>query len=210
LRDWLTHHYGARVEIVGGEIGDPAIRKEYLKAAENLGGKLYGLVCLSGNPARVKFEHVEIEDLHESMQVNYYGPVLLARETARLMRSRKISGSIVFFSTMQAVAAFSSSINYAVPKAALVHAARVLAKELGGPEYIRVNVVAPGVNKAGMALTSIASGKYDHFVEQGIIPRFGRAEDIARVVRLLMEPDSYITGQTITVDGGLTLRRDLA
>ena len=41
-----------------------------------------------------------------------------------------------------------------------------------------------------------------------MIPRFGRPEDVARVVRLLLEPDSYLTGQVITVDGGLTLRRD--
>ena len=42
-----------------------------------------------------------------------------------------------------------------------------------------------------------------------MIPRFGRPEDVAKAVRLLLEPDSYITGQVLTVDGGLTLRRDL-
>jgi NAD(P)-dependent dehydrogenase (short-subunit alcohol dehydrogenase family) len=42
-----------------------------------------------------------------------------------------------------------------------------------------------------------------------VVPRFGRAEDVARTVLFLLEPDSYITGQVITVDGGLTLRRDL-
>jgi NAD(P)-dependent dehydrogenase (short-subunit alcohol dehydrogenase family) len=59
-----------------------------------------------------------------------------------------------------------------------------------------------------MALKSIESGKYDFYIDQGIIPRFGRPQDVARVVRLLLEPDNYITGQVITVDGGLTLRRD--
>ena len=58
-----------------------------------------------------------------------------------------------------------------------------------------------------MALESIESGKYDRFVREGVIPRFGRPEDVARVVRLLLEPDNYLTGQVITVDGGLTLRR---
>jgi NAD(P)-dependent dehydrogenase (short-subunit alcohol dehydrogenase family) len=59
-----------------------------------------------------------------------------------------------------------------------------------------------------MALASIESGKYDAYVENGAIPRFGRPEDVARVVRLLLEPDAYVTGQVITIDGGLTLRRD--
>jgi len=117
-------------------------------------------------------------------------------------------GAIVLLSTMQAVAVFESSINYAGPKTALIQAARIMAKQWGGPNGVRVNVIAPGVNRAGMALQSIESGKYDFFIAQQIIPRFGRPEDVARVVRLLIEPDNYITGQVITVDGGLTLRRD--
>ena len=72
---------------------------------------------------------------------------------------------------------------------------------------IRVNVIAPGVTESGMALASIASGKYDPFVDGGVIPRFGYPEDIARSVWFFMAPDNYVTGQTLVVDGGLTLRR---
>ena len=60
-----------------------------------------------------------------------------------------------------------------------------------------------------MARASIESGKYDRYVDDGAIARFGRAEDVARAVRALLEPDSYMTGQVLTVDGGLTLRRDV-
>jgi len=70
--------------------------------------------------------------------------------------------------------------------------------------------VAPGATSAGMARASIEAGKYDPYVERGAIARFGRPEDVARVVRLLLEPDSYLTGQVVAVDGGLTLRRDVA
>jgi len=105
---------------------------------------------------------------------------------------------------MQAVAEFEGSVNYAGAKAALVHAARILARQWGS---LRVNVVAPGVTISGMARASLESGKYDAYLSKGIIPRFGRPEDIARVIRLLLEPDSYLTGQVITVDGGLILRR---
>jgi NAD(P)-dependent dehydrogenase (short-subunit alcohol dehydrogenase family) len=56
-----------------------------------------------------------------------------------------------------------------------------------------------------MAQASIAAGKYDRYLSEGFISRFGRATDVARAVRFFLEPDSYITGQVLTVDGGLTL-----
>jgi NAD(P)-dependent dehydrogenase (short-subunit alcohol dehydrogenase family) len=208
LKQSIKERYGVHLHTVEGDISDSAVRSRYIETADGIGSGLYGLVCFTGDPARVKFEDVTDSDLHASMEENYVAPALLAREAAARMKQRGVAGAIVLISTMQAVAVFESSINYGVPKAALVHAARIMAKQWGGPGGIRVNVVAPGVNRAGMALKSIQSGKYDYFVEQGVIPRFGRPEDVARVVRMLLEPDNYITGQVITVDGGLTLRRD--
>jgi NAD(P)-dependent dehydrogenase (short-subunit alcohol dehydrogenase family) len=203
----LEAKYKARVYLAAGDISDPAVRSRYVETADAIGEGIYGFVCFTGDPARVKFEEVDDADLHDSLQKNYIGPVLLAREAAARIINRNNRGAIVLLSTMQAVAPFESSINYAGGKSALIQAARIMAKQWGGPDDVRVNVVAPGVNRAGMALKSIESGKYDFYLEK-IIPRFGRPEDIARVVRLLLEPDNYITGQVITVDGGLTLRRD--
>ena len=200
--------YGNPVHLVAGDIADPEVRVHYVDTADALGDGLYGMVCFTGDPARVKFEDVTDADLHDSLQKNYIAPLMLARECATRMSKRGNEGAIVLLSTMQAVAAFDSSINYAGPKTALIGAARIIAKQWGGPGGVRVNVIAPGVNRAGMALKSIESGKYDFYIEQKIIPRFGRPEDVARVARLLLEPDNYITGQVITVDGGLTLRRD--
>jgi NAD(P)-dependent dehydrogenase (short-subunit alcohol dehydrogenase family) len=56
-----------------------------------------------------------------------------------------------------------------------------------------------------MAEASISSGKYNRFIDDDVVPRFGRAEDIARAVRFFLEPDSYVTGQVLCVDGGITL-----
>src|SRR5581483_4802369 len=140
-----------------------------------------------------------------SHQVNYEGPILLAREAAERMKTKRVPGAIVLFSTMQANALFPGSTIYAAQKAALQHAARILAKECRGAANIRVNVVSPGVMAAGMAEASIASGKYDGFLQNGVIGRFGRAEDVARAARFLLEPDNYITGQVLCVDGGMTL-----
>jgi pteridine reductase len=164
-------------------------------------GKLYGLVVFTGSPARGEME----EAMRISHQVNYEGPILLAREAAERMKATGTQGAIVLFATMQAVALFPGSTAYAGEKAALLHAARILAKECRGQANIRVNVIAPGVMAAGMAEASIASGKYERYLKDGIIPRYGKAQDVARVVRFLLEPDNYVTGQVLSVDGGITL-----
>jgi NAD(P)-dependent dehydrogenase (short-subunit alcohol dehydrogenase family) len=184
--------------VVRADLANAADRKSLLDAAP----ALYGLVVFSGDPVRIDdFEAA----CRQSFEANFLGPVLLAREAAERMRSSGTAGSIVLISTMQATSVFAGSTAYASQKAALVHAGLILAKECRGKANIRVNVVCPGVNQAGMAEASIASGKYAKYLEDNSIPRYGHAEDVARAVRFFLEPDNYITGQVLTVDGGLTL-----
>ncbi len=187
--------------IVQADITVDADRRRLLDAAP----EIYGLVVFAGDPARAKSEEELEQAMRVSLEVNYLGPTLLAREAAARMKSRGEPGSIVLISTMQAVALFPGSTAYAGAKVALLHAARILAKEYRGPANIRVNVVSPGVIAAGMAEASIATGKYNRFRDEGTIHRFGQPQDVARAVRFFLEPDNYVTGQVLSVDGGLTL-----
>jgi NAD(P)-dependent dehydrogenase (short-subunit alcohol dehydrogenase family) len=187
--------------IVRADFANAEDRTRLLDAAP----EIYALVVFSGNPARAGDASELEQAMRCSYEANFAGPILLAREAAARMRARTAPGAIVLFGTMQAIGLFAGSTAYAAQKAALVHAARILAKEGRGSVNIRVNAICPGVMAAGMAETSIASGKYQHYVTDGIIPRYGAAEDIARAVRFFLESDNYITGQVLTVDGGLTL-----
>jgi NAD(P)-dependent dehydrogenase (short-subunit alcohol dehydrogenase family) len=199
----LLEAEGAQVVISSRKHG---LRADITKAADRKGlldavPKLYGLVIFTGTPARGTVE----DAMRQSHEVNYEGPVLLAREAAERMKASGTAGAIVLFSTMQAIALFPGSTAYAGEKAALLHSSRILAKECRGKTNIRVNVIAPGVMAAGMAEASIASGKYERYLTDGIIPRYGKAADVAHAVRFFLEPDNYVTGQVLSVDGGITL-----
>jgi len=196
---------GRKPALVEGDIGDEGVRAQFLAAAEKSGAPLAGAAIFPGDPARVPWERLNREAIAASFDLNYTGPVLLAKELGDAMEKAEGGGSIVLLATMQALAAFPGSLIYAAPKAALVHAAKILAQQWS---RVRVNVVAPGATLSGMAAASVQSGKYDRYVENGAISRFGRPEDIARAVRFFLEPDNYVTGQVLAVDGGLTLRRD--
>lgn len=204
LQSALGAYGDGKVTLCRSDLREAEGRQALLDAADKQ-GPLFGLLVFAGDPARGAGE----ETLRQSIEINYLAPLLLARQGAEQMKAGKTAGAIVLFSSMQASYVFENSTAYASAKAALVHGARVLAKEVGGEPNIRINVVAPGATLAGMAQTSLRGGKYDRFISDGVIPRFGRAEDIARTARFLLEPDNYVTGQVITVDGGMTLRRDM-
>jgi meso-butanediol dehydrogenase/(S,S)-butanediol dehydrogenase/diacetyl reductase len=199
----LLEAEGAHVVISSRNHG---LRADITKAADRQAlldavPKLFGLVVFTGTPSRGAGE----DAMRQSHEVNYEGPILLAREAAERMKASGTKGSIVMFSTMQAIGLFPGSTAYAGEKAALLHSARILAKECRGKTNIRVNVIAPGVMAAGMAEASIASGKYERYIADDVIPRYGKAADVARAVRFFLEPDNYVTGQVLSVDGGITL-----
>jgi len=205
LRHTMESSLGCTLSLVVGDIASAEVRQAYLTAARKIAAPLAGVAIFPGDPARVAFENLNRETLLASLESNYVGSILLAKELGATTESSTDGDSIVLLGTIQALAVFPSRLNYAAPKAALVHAARILAQQRN---RVRVNVVAPGATTVGMATASGQSGKYDRHVASGAVSRFGHPEDIARTVRFFLEPDNYITGQAIAVDGGLTLRRD--
>jgi NAD(P)-dependent dehydrogenase (short-subunit alcohol dehydrogenase family) len=201
----MEKNFGAHLILIEGDIAEKSVRGRYLQAIEIEKSPLACAAIFPGDPARVALPDLDRDSMLASFETNCVGPLLLARDLGELMEKGPAGGSIILLATMQAVAAFPSSLNYAVPKSALAHAARILAQQWS---RVRVNVLAPGATIAGMAAASVQSGKYDRHISSGAVNRFGRPEDVARAVRFLLEPDNYITGQTLLVDGGLTLRRD--
>ena len=95
-------------------------------------------------------------------------------------------------------------LKYSATKGAVNSLTQTLAKELA-PNGIRVNAVAPGFIQTEM-IDAIPQEKRDEYIKNVPLQRFGTAEDVANVVSALAsDAFSYVTGQTIVLDGGLSL-----
>ena len=133
--------------------------------------------------------------------VNLRGVFLGLRECAKAMTA---GGAVVATASTSAFLAERGMAQYATSKAGVVHLVRVAARELG-PKGIRVNAVAPGTTDTPMfAATESLPGYRDRAAARTALGRIGTPDDIADAVLALLRLE-WVTGQTLVVDGGLSL-----
>lgn len=170
-------------------------RTDYLNVLVNSAG-----IIKSGN-----IENTEIKDLKEMMEINLYAPFHLIKCFLPLLKKR--NGSIINVSSVTGKRAFPNVLSYCISKAALDHMTRCLALELA-PYGIRVNSVNPGVvitnlHKRG----GMDEENYQKFLENSKkthpLGRVGNPEEVAELIYFLAgEKAGWITGETISIDGG--------
>jgi len=149
------------------------------------------------------FARLDASGWDEVMSVNLGGPFNLCRVVARPMMARR-SGAIVNVGSAAALRSVPGQSSYATSKAALSAFTRTVALELA-PRGVRVNAVLPGILSTGMALRSDRAA-LDRARAAIPLGRDGTAEEVcALVLFLASDAASYLVGQSIVVDGGLTL-----
>jgi NAD(P)-dependent dehydrogenase (short-subunit alcohol dehydrogenase family) len=141
---------------------------------------------------------------HRLMDVNLHGMMYFCRAAARQLSERR-KGAIVTMASIAGLQARQGRIAYGTSKAAVVNMTRALALDLGG-FGVRVNAVAPGKIETPLQRQNPAAA-IAAAAEMTPLKRIGTAEEVAGVVLfLLSDVASYVTGETIVVDGGLTAR----
>lgn len=148
------------------------------------------------------FTDCSYQEITESLDVNLKGAMLVSKAFAPQMISEKY-GRIVNISSMWGICGASCEVPYSAAKAGLIGFTKALAKELG-PSGITVNCVAPGLIATPMN-DSLDKASLDAIIQDTPLCRIGTPEDVAEAVYFLAsDAASFITGQTLTVDGGLT------
>jgi 3-oxoacyl-[acyl-carrier protein] reductase len=168
-------------------------------------GKLDILVNNAGVIKDGLFIRMDQADWDLVINTNLNGTFAFCRAVAGQMALKQRSGRIINVSSVAAEHVNAGQCNYAASKGAVNAFTRALAVELGS-RNVTVNAVAPGFVETDM--TEAVRNKAGDFIQKKLIParRLGKPEDIAAAVVFLAGPGaSYITGQVITVDGGLSL-----
>ncbi|OBA91241.1 oxidoreductase [Mycolicibacterium fortuitum] len=179
-----------------------------LDAARSADGALYGLVNVAGGAAPSTWmpaTRVSRADWRELFTANLETMFFMSQAVAAEIRSQGNPGSIVSVSSISGMNTAPYHVAYGTAKAAIVAATRTMAAELAA-EGIRVNAVAPGVTETAASATYVVADP-DRDQRAIAMGRRGTPEEQAgAILFLLSDLSSYITGQTILVDGGLNLR----
>jgi ketoreductase RED2 len=186
---------------VQGDITDPEAAQRIVDAALERWGRVDTLVNNAGTTALIPHHDLEaatIDVWRKIFEVNVFGTWTMTLAAMPALKEAK--GSIVNVASVAGVRPTGSSIPYAASKAALNHMTVLLAKVVG-PE-VRVNAVAPGLIDTPWT----ADWDFVREVVQQVTPlkRSGQPGDVAEVI-LALATASYVTGQIVVVDGGLSI-----
>ena len=200
---------GRKATAIQADVSDQrACRALAAKTVESF-GRLDIVACFAGHPYREEewykdFERLSREEIERPLDVDLLGSVFVAQASLpSLVKQRR--GSLILIGSTPAITGNRVGISYLIAKAGILGLTRALAM-VYGPKGVRVNALALG-SIASAPMDGIAEDEKRALAEEPALKRWGTVEEVARVVAFLASDDSsYITGQTIVVDGGYALR----
>ena len=182
-------------------VSDHADCERLFEEAKKITGRIEILVNNAGINRDALLMRMKEEDFDAVVKVNLYGTFNCMKAASKLMLRQRY-GRIISISSIAGVRGNAGQVNYSASKAGIIGMTKSLAKELAA-KNVTVNAIAPGLIETDMT-KAMPEDALKKLADDIPAKRTGKPEDIAGVCAFLAGPDSaYITGQVISVDGGM-------
>ena len=172
-------------------------------------GRIDGLFACAGGSTHIgSILSADMDAVRSTVDLNLVGSTICVKHGGLAMQAQGGPGAIVLMSSGAGRFPHQFLWAYGIAKAGIIFLAKTAGEELG-PLGIRVNAVAPGIiDDELMSFITAGGPLLDHYLSQMPLSRVGTVDDVAAAVRYLIGPESsWVTGETISVDGGHHLRR---
>ncbi|MEP6623987.1 MAG: SDR family oxidoreductase [Acidimicrobiia bacterium] len=193
--------------VVPGNITDPTARELLIDTVTERAGRLDVLVNNAGRSEPTRAFDEPVEHFRDTIELNLVAPFAIAQAAARAMAAREIEGSIVNVSSIYALVGIGRipEAGYSASKGGLTSLTRELASQWSR-RNIRVNALAPGWFPSEMTSEMFTDARLGEWIaEKTPLRRPGRPEELdGALLFLASAASSYVTGQTLAVDGGWT------
>ena len=200
VRDAISSE-GGDAMIIAGDVADEEQVEQTIKAVIGEFGKIDILVNNAGIHRDRLLLRMRPADFDEVLQVNLRGAFLCTKYVMPHL-IRQHHGRVINMSSVVGLTGNPGQANYAAAKAGLIGFTKAVAREVAS-RNVTVNAVAPGYIATGM-VEDLTEEQQSHILERIPMGRFGTSEDVAETILFLSsEGAGYLTGQVLTIDGGL-------
>ena len=199
----LCREYGIEIHAIKADVSDSEECERLIKeAVDLLGGRIDILVNNAGITKDKLMLKLTEEDFEQVLKVNLTGAFNMTQAVLKPMTKAR-QGAIINMSSVVGLTGNIGQANYAASKAGLIGFSKSVAREVAA-RNIRVNVIAPGFIESDMT-DGLPEKIKEASLAQIPMKRFGNTEEVADVAVFLASQE-YVTGQVITIDGGLTMQ----
>ena len=202
--DALATQYGKHLSYSPLDVADTVAIHQFLKQAcqHHDVASPYGLVNNAGVARDGVLATLPSIEIRRMIDINLIGAIEMTRSVVQLMLRHGSAGRIISISSIIGSHGYNGLSPYSATKAGLDGFTRSLAREVGR-RGITVNSVAPGYMETDMS-SSLKAEHRQQIIRRTPLGRLGRIEDVVPVVQFLLSPQAnFITGQVITIDGGI-------
>lgn len=197
--------YGGKALVLRGDVGNQARVEEMIAETAAAFGSLDVFVSNAVYSDRQPMLEADLAGFRKTIDVSMWGAFYGVRGAALQMVKQGRGGSIVVISSPHAVIAIPTAMAYNMAKAAIDHMSRTAAIELA-PHKIRVNIIHPGWIDTPGERKFFSEEQLEEGAKGLPWKRLGRPDEIGKAVAFVASDDAeYMTGSTITIDGGVSL-----